>query len=227
MSAWKKLTMSSCELDELAGEGTVEQQVRQEVGLGPGLPVRQAGEDALDEPVAAPAESGGLHVRRAQLADVLRGVDVQERNAGQRGDLLARQVLVDPGEEFGPELPLPRGEKLVDELEALDVPVDAIEAERVQDLAQQEHGARERLLARWRLGRVERRGGGVRVYDQQRARTQPARRREGDVLAEGTVAVKRAPDPHGGEEKRDRGRGQRVVAGERDRVGPGSTAGPG
>src|SRR5215831_15711937 len=134
--------------DELAGEGAVEEQVRQKVRLVGGLAFRQPREHALEQARAAAAEPGRAHERGGELADVLGGADLEQRDRADLGAATLDEGAVDLAHELRPEPTLAGREQAVDQLELLDVGVDAIERQRVERLAQQIERPREGALSR-------------------------------------------------------------------------------
>src|SRR5262249_56902597 len=106
-------------------------------------------------------------------------------------------------------------EDRVHETEAVDVVVDVVEEERVQDLPREvRDGAVVRLAVGGEESLLLRRRHVAESDDQEVIRAEAERRGERRVETEPSVAEEAAVDPRRREEKRDRGRGQRVLGGE-------------
>ena len=78
--------VGAAELDELAGEGAVEEHVREEIGLAPGLGLGEALDEPTGEAGGAAGKRGGSDEVGGDGPDVLGGADEQRPHRWQHRD---------------------------------------------------------------------------------------------------------------------------------------------
>src|ERR1022692_1671418 len=94
------------EVDELPRKATVEKQIREEVGLVCGISSSHASESVFDEAVMAGSKLARPDVLGAHSPDVLRCLDLKQRDGVDGRVSLLGQLLIEPSNEGRSEAPL-------------------------------------------------------------------------------------------------------------------------